>query len=289
MKNIIRSIYETVEEAIFYSNLDPSKSVDIPDRCRGNNKDYQKFILISHYRSASSVVINTLQKHPNVFRFAEIFLPWFVQFKQEGYDDRSRKMYYFRKQYPIDFLEKQIFAGYPDDIKAMGFKLFPEQLDFPNMLSVWKWIESHPDIKIIHLTRDDLLAYYTSYVLARETGVWGVRKGNSVAQKQTINRKEKNVRLDFKKCLKAFERRKELDLYTLDRCKNNQMLRISYEEVVGDMNYSLKRIQNFIGVSPLDLEVHTCIQQKRALSEVISNYSELKDMFSDTEWSYLFK
>ena len=286
MRKFLKSVYERAEEATLYSNLDPSVLSNIPEQYRGNNRDYQKFIVISHHRSASSVIINTLQKHPNVFRFAEIFLPKYVQFQKPGYEDYSREMYYLRKQYPIEFLERHIFTGYRDDVQAMGFKLFPEQIDFPHMMPVWDWLESHTDIKLIYLTRQDFLAYYTSLVLAQKTGTWGI----SAKKKSSQKRKKKNlkVHINYNKCLAAFEKRKELNEYALDRCKHHDILKVSYEDVTSDLNSSLKLVQEFLGLAPQELEIHTARQQVRPLYEVISNYQELKDRFSSTEWSYLF-
>ncbi|MGK7912499.1 MAG: hypothetical protein AB4050_13630 [Synechococcus sp.] len=284
-----RNIYQRLEEAVLYSNLDPSMLDGLtPEQYRGDNRDYQKFIVVSHHRSASSVIINTLQRHPNVFRFAEVFLPKHVQFLKPGYDDDSRLMYYLRKQYPVEFLERLIFTGYQDNVKAMGFKLFPEQLDFPHMAPVWDWLEARPDIKIIFLTREDLLAYYTSLVLAIKTGTWGVagRKQQAKAEKEL--KKNRTVRLDYDECLAVFERRKQLNDYALSRCKNHDILKVSYEDVTSDLNNSLKLSQEFLGLSPQKLKVRSSRQQVRPISDVISNYQELKEQFSSTEWSYLF-
>lgn len=288
LRKFVKKIYQSVEEATLYSNLDPSMFDAIPEEYRGDNRDYQKFIVVSHHRSASSVIINTLQRHPNVFRFAEVYLPLYVQFQKPGYDDLSKKMYYLRKQYPVEFIERHIFTGYTDDVKAMGFKLFPEQLDFPHMAPVWDWIEEHTDIKIIFLTRQDLLAYYTSFVLALKTGTWGVVGSKQRAKAEKERKKNKTVRLDYDKCVAAFERRKELNEYALDRLKNHEILKVSYEDVTTDLGNSLKLCQDFLGLEPQELEIRSSRQQVRPLSEVITNYDELKDRFSSTEWSYLF-
>ena len=288
IRTIAKAIYESVEEATLYSNLDPTALDEIPKEYRGKNRDYQKFIVMSHHRSASSVIINTLQKHPNVFRFAEIFCPQYVQFRKAGYDDSSRHMYFLRKKYPIDFLERQVFTGYCDEIQAMGFKLFPEQLDFPHMAPVWDWIESHTDIKIIYLTRNDLLAYYTSLEIARKTGTWGVVAKKRASQNSQNRKEDLQIRLDYDTCVAVFERRKNLNKYALDRCKNHDILKVSYEDATSDLNRSLHQVQEFLNLAPQELDIHTAKQQQRPLPEVISNYQELKDRFSDTEWSYLF-
>ncbi|MEL7086217.1 MAG: hypothetical protein AAF268_08770 [Cyanobacteria bacterium P01_A01_bin.3] len=260
----------------------------IPEQYRGDNRDYQKFIVISHHRSASSVIINTLQRHPNVFRFAEVFLPLYVQLQKPGYVEGSKRLYYLRKQYPVEFLERFIFTGYQDSVQAMGFKMFPEQLDFPHTAPVWDWIEANTDIKIIFLTREDLLAYYTSFVLALKTGTWGVAGAKQRAKAEKERKKNRTVRLEYDKCLAAFEKRKRLNDYALERCKNHDILKVSYEDVTSDLHNSLLRSQEFLGLAPQELEVRSSRQQVRPLSDVISNYQELKEQFASTEWSYLF-
>ena len=283
IQRIIKSALEGLEEAAFYPRLDPSMLDEIPEQYRGTNRDYQKFIVISHHRSASSVIINTLRKHPNVFRFSEIFLGQYIQFKKPGYDDHSRKIFFLRKHFPIEFLERQIFAPYRDEIRAVGFKMFPEQLDNQHFSPVWDWLEQNTNIKIIYLIREDLLAYHTSFALAMKTGTWGIHVNNASKKK-----KDSKVYLDYNKCLKSFQRRKAYNEYALKRCQNHDVLKVSYENVTSDLNDSILKIQGFIGLEPRELEVTTVRQQVRSLPEVISNYQELKDRFATTEWSYLF-
>ena len=281
---IVKSTLERAEEAAFYSRLDPSMLDEIPSQYRGNNRDYQKFIIISHHRSASSVTLNTLREHPKVFRFSEVFLERYIQFKNPGYDDYSRKMYFLRKRYPIEFLERQIFTSYRDEFEVVGFKVFPEQLDNQHFSSIWDWLEQHTDVKIIFLTREDLLAYYTSYAIALKTGTWGINVKNAKKRKQKISR----IHIDHKKCMESFQQRKAYNDYALSRCKNHEVLKVTYEEVTSDLNGSIHTIQEFLGLDPRELEVTSVKQQVRPLSDVISNYQELKDKFSSTEWSYLF-
>ena len=289
IRKTAKNIFQRVEEAVLHSNLDPSMfDRFIPEQYRGDNRDYQKFIVISHHRSASSLIINTLQGHPNVSRFGEIFLPRRVQLGKPGYCENSQRLYYLRKQYPIEFLERFIFTGYQDNVQAMGFKLFPEQLDFPHMAPVWDWIESHTDIKIIFLSREDLLAYYTSFVLALKTKLWGVGSQKQLAKAEKERKKNRTVRLEYDKCLAAFEKRKRLNDYALDRCKNHDILKVSFEDVTSDLNRNLLRSQEFLGLAPQELKVRTKRQQVRPMSDVISNYQELKEQFASTEWSYLF-
>ncbi|MEM9567257.1 MAG: hypothetical protein AAF974_03030 [Cyanobacteria bacterium P01_E01_bin.34] len=289
IRKTVKTIFQRIEEATLYSNLNPSMfDTLIPEQYRGSNRDYQKFIVISHHRSASSLIINTLQRHPNVFRFSEIFLPNNVQLQKPEYVEGSKRLLYLRKQYPVEFLERFIFTGYQDSVHAMGFKLFPEQLEFPYMAPVWDWIEANTDIKIIFLTREDLLAYYTSFVLALKTKLWGVATPKQLAKAEKERQKNPTVRLEYDKCLAAFEKRKRLNDYALDRCKNHDILKVSFEDVTSDLNRSLLRSQEFLGLEPQELKVRTKRQQVRPMSDVISNYQELKEQFASTEWSYLF-
>ena len=146
-----------------------------PQLLQGTNRNYQKFIVFGHQRSGSNMMINTLREHPHIVAFSELFVRSRIAFHIDGYDNHSIKLLYLRNKYPIDFLESYIFSSYRKDIKAVGFKLFPDQLNTNNFRCLWQWIEQERDIKVILLTRRNLLAAYTSLFMARKTGKFRIK------------------------------------------------------------------------------------------------------------------
>ena len=82
-----------------------------------------------HQRSGSSLVITSLREHPQMVVFSELFVPDSIFFHLQGYNNQSEQLRDFRDAQPTQFLDEFIFSPYNDQIKAVGFKLFPDQID----------------------------------------------------------------------------------------------------------------------------------------------------------------
>ncbi len=248
-----------------------------PDQAR----NYTKFIVLGHQRTGSSMVVRALKKHPQILAFGELFTHYRVTFNEGGYDNFSNPLLYLRNRFPIDFLERYVFAPYDSPIKAVGFKLFPDQLDNRHSRCVWDWLRRNSDIKIVLLTRADLLGSYTSQLVAHKTGFHNI--------KDESERREVRVTIDFRKCLQEFERRDAYHREVLALVDGNDVLEVTYEEMTADLDAFFSRVQQFLGVDQSPPFVDSVKKEDRPISEVIENYSALRDQFSDTKWKYLFE
>ena len=251
-----------------------------PDHLRGPNRNYHRFIVLGHQRSGSSLVINTLRTHPAIVAFGEVLYSEGTHFNVEGYDNNSVNSLRFRNENPIEFLDGFVFCGYRDDIEAVGFKAFPDQMDNFRCRCVWTWLERNTDLKIIRLARQDLLATYASMLIAY--------RDNRFSIKDESERSETTIYIDPHKCMTEFKQRENYNKTAKESVEHHDVMDITYEELALHPSLYLKNIQKFIGVKIHDLEIATVRQEKRALSEVIENYEELRRYFLGTEWEYLF-
>jgi LPS sulfotransferase NodH len=141
----------------------------------GEKKDYHKFVLVSHQRSGSTMLIKSLSSHPQVIAHLELFLSDRIDFHYNDLDTVvDPKTLYIRDQFPIEFLNKLIFRGYETSIQAVGFKMFPETMNLNRFKSVWDWLNKDSSIKIIYLKRDNLLAVFTSLMVATKSGYYSI-------------------------------------------------------------------------------------------------------------------
>ncbi|MEO1508159.1 MAG: sulfotransferase, partial [Cyanobacteria bacterium J06633_23] len=251
-----------------------------PSTLAGPSRDYTKFILIGQPRSGSSLVIGSLRKHPQVVGFGELFNRGQIVFNIKGYDNASKVLYKARKKYPIDFLNRYIFSSYVRRKRAVGFKLFPEQLDNQYFKCIWDWIEQNQDIAIILLSRQNTLATYTSFLIAQKTQVW-----------QTLDKSQRssiNVTVDMEKCLAEFQRRERYDAIVRAKIANHRVMEITYEDLSKDPSTSIIKIQTFLGLDRAEPEITQVKSETRPLSEIIENYRELKEQFADTRWHHYF-
>ena len=252
----------------------------IPRTYCGGNQDYQKYIIMSHPRSGSTMLTGILSQHSQIISFHELFHSRHIQFYTRGYNNHSKPLLLLRYCYPTYFLDHFIFPAYSENIKAVGFKVFPVHLNRIPFAPVWEWLNCNKDVKVIFLTRRNLLATYLSLEKARKSGRWAIR--------DTSKLDKENVTLNYKRLIKQFNRHRKLTTEAFNRLSNHQIFQITYEEIISDYKNKIRNIQNFLEV---DFEPHEPIHKKqemRPLSEVITNYNELRDRFINTEWSSFF-
>jgi len=227
------------------------------------------------------MTVGTLQKHPQIISFGELFVSNRIGFLINGFDRHSKELLYLRRKYPIEFLERQIFASYPNEIKAVGFKVFPDQLDNKQFHCVWDWIIKNKDIKIILLKRRNLLAVYASELIARETQKFWISDESE--------RTSTTVTIDYNDCLEKLETREAYNNTSLRYLKDHDVLEITYEDLVQDLVAGFTKLHEFLGVDLYPPEISTVKREVRPLNKVITNYAHLRDKFSNTKWRYLFE
>ncbi|MCI5164918.1 MAG: hypothetical protein D3903_02220 [Candidatus Electrothrix sp. GM3_4] len=281
---IRRYINNAIQKVTLSATSFAVKASDIdsfPRGLEGSNRSYQKFIILGHQRSGSSMMIGTLRTHPQIVGFGELFTVDSVGFNVEGYDNSSTRLLALRNKYPVEFLDRYIFSSYKEDIRSVGFKFFSEHIERNNQFRcIWQWLEANREIKVINLTRKNMLAAYTSLLIAMKDGRFGIR--------DKTERSTTTVTIDPKKCLAEFQQRKVSHEETKQYIRHHEVFDIIYEDMATDPHTYLKNIQQFIGTDIRDLKVTKVKQEMRSLSDVIENYDELRKFFRQTEWDYLF-
>lgn len=281
MINKIQKIQQNLANLSKKIKVKPKLQEAIPTSWKGTNHNYNKFIIIAHARSGSSMLIGALRGHPQIMGFGEIFHPKEITFNIQDYDNNSIQLLSLRNNYPVEFLNHFIFSSYKENIKAVGFKVFPEQIDNNSFRRIWQWLDEHRDVKMVFLTRQDLLATHTSRLVARKDGKYAIKK----EEQRSIT----TVKIDPKNLLEELEKRKYYNKEVKKYIKDHDCMEITYEELTQNLSYYLKKIQRFIGVDVNHLAVKSIKQEIRSLENVIENYDELKLFFKATEWEYLFQ
>jgi len=253
---------------------------DRPKGLQGLNRNYQKFIVFTNPRSGSSLMVGTLRKHPQIVGFGELFHGPSPGFGVEGYENCRDKFTILRNKYPVELLERYVFSSYRDDIRAVGFKLFPHHIDNDRFECLWQWLEGKREIKIIYLTRQNLLARYTSYLIARKDERFSIA---SESQRTRIT-----ITINPEECLVEFRKNMYFNEKIRKCLKHHEVIELTYEELAGDPHSRIKEVQQFLGVDVCDLDISLVKQEIRPLSDVIDNYDALRRYFAGTEWKYLF-
>lgn len=246
------------------------------------HQEYKKFIILGWARTGSNLLRGLLNSHRQVIAFNEIFRDYnSIDWGIPGYSVTSEPLLSLIQNDPIKFIETKTFKLYPKQISAVGFKIFYYHARHEPWAPVWPYLQQKQDLSIIHLKRRNILNTYLSEMRARQTGQWVNTAGNAADQPP--------IALDYHACLEKFvtvrEEEKKHDLFF----ENSRKIEVFYEELARNYVSESERIQEFLGIDARVLTPSTYKQTKKPLSKAISNYFELKEKFTRTEWAEFFE
>ena len=251
----------------------------------GSNDTYQKYIILTFPRTGSNHLVSYLRSHNQIISFAELFQRSQVWFNYDGYPRyNSETLISYRNKNVVDFLNNMIFRKFAQEISAVGFKLFYDQpAHIPGGEIILNYLKNLKDLKIIHLKRKNVFRAYVSLKVALKTNEWVVYgKTNSKLPNSEINPTYEN-------CLFFFKFVKENMKFYESFFKDSHHLEIFYEDLVGNPKIALSKIQEFLNVEQFDLKSLCKKQASASLPSYVSNFFELKKMFSGTEFEQYFE
>ncbi len=167
-----------------------------------------------------------------------------------------------------NLLEASIFTPHSKWLKAIGLKLFYAYYNHKVYGEYFDQIIKDQHIKVIHLTRKDILELYVSLKIAERTNLWSSVKISS--QKSTP---QLHVDcLDFKQfALTYIKQQKEFKRLF----KGHEILTIQYEDLHKNPDVVLQHVQEFLGVVQKKLFSLLQKQNTQDVRLLISNYEEV--------------
>lgn len=253
-----------------------------------SHKNYTKFIVLSQARSGSNFLLSLLGWHDRVVTYGELFVsPDSIGWHRDKYEEylQSKSLIRLMRDNPREFLEKKVFRKYPSPVSAVGFKIFYDQAQEGSVRTVWDFLQSQREIKVIHLKRKNMLKTLLSLEKALITNEWVVIDSDpKSSQTKTVM-----VSLDYEKCLQYFNRTWE-SMQEHDRWfDRHPKIDVFYEDLSRDKVGEMLRIQNFLDLEYKTVQSFTVKQSCFSLSESISNYFDLKEKFQNTPWASFFE
>lgn len=264
-----------------------------------------RFVIFSHPRSGSTLLCSILTSHPDILCHSELFCH-----NKIGYAGGFQKIYgnsiekeisredlvsgrvgidtvEGRNRFPENFLIKIWQNSF--DNKVVGFKLFQNQNK-----NVADLLVRDKNIKKILMLRQNKIRCYVSQLIAKKTGKWSIDKNETINKNRNMQSAidlkvtSKKVTVDVDKLNKWSQ---QYDRYFdyLRKClvdTNQCFIEVTYEDLVGSNRESVKsRLLEFIGVSAQFSHLQGTIkkQNPEKLSDLISNFDELKEKLVGTE------
>lgn len=132
------------------------------------------------------------------------------------------------------------------------------------------WLGKQEHLRVILLSRQDVLARYVSYELAQKSGVWHASSATKTPVKLTIDPQKFRV-------FCALQETQKNSMKTLLRQTNNNFIDVNYEDLVASTDETMHHIFDFLGTIAPQKLLHTTTKLVRSsLRDVITNYSELE-------------
>ncbi len=250
----------------------------------GGQSDYRRFMILGEARSGSNFLRGLLNSHPHVMTFGELFrfydnigweIPDFERYRQ------TPGLVSLMQRDPVKFLEDRVFESFPPSIDAVGFKMFYYHAQEDSRKGIWNHLEADRNLHIIHLKRKNSLRVLLSRKKAHITNRWTNVAG---PEKDALS-----IELSPGECLEQFSWTRRMWMKYDHFFRRHPRMDLIYEDLTGNCEREIQRVQDFLGVSPMRLSPGTCKQANRPLSEAILNYAWLKKQFEGTEWEIFFE
>lgn len=228
--------------------------------------NYTRFVILGQERTGSNFLQMLLASHSSVLSFGEIFNPAEEIRRRNSAIAKPLEL----DDDPVEYLGKYVYKEYPDNVQAVGFRLFYSHARNNEWKGVREYLQS-PDIKIIHLKRKNLLDRYLSFVLACRSNMWiALQEGK---ESKTYN---EPVTINLAKCFQDFHRSLWYQEEADDFFQENPKIEVIYEDLCDDLVGESNRIQDFLELELEELAPKTRKQRTRKKSEVIANYDDLE-------------
>jgi len=241
-----------------------SKLSNVLDRHIKQDK-YKKFIVLSRARTGSNMLISMLDSHPSISAKGELLVK------------RSGKR--------IDEMLKNIYCKQPRSIKAAGFKIFYYHPTDDKSGQVWHHLKNIKNLYVIHLKRKNILKTLLSRKIADKTNRW--HKINSEHDPQNPN--DKKTTFTEEELLDGFKETRDWENSCHILLPDRMTIEVCYEDLIATPEQEFRKITEFL---ELPYAVPTTVLQRQnpeKISDLIVNYSSLKNKFANTDWIEFFE
>lgn len=253
---------------------------DLPDTL-----DPVNFVILCAERTGSTMLSDLLNSHPECLAVGELFNPRLIEGRHipipvGAFPYDHDELVDMRTTNPAAFIQS-VFAGATlRGYRAAGFKFMYNHADAQTVAC--DYIVSHPQVRIIHLKRRNLLRRLLSEKRARVTNVWAERIDE-------INMALPAVELPFLYTIGHFEYLERRAAAYEQRLEHHLIIELFYEDLAANPQEVGCCALAFLGLSapnaPLDVRFRKTGTD--SLRDAITNYDTLKAEF--LRWMAFFE
>ena len=231
---------------------------------------YRKFIIVSDERTGSNLLQMLLTSHSEIVCRGELLNP---SDEHRGSDFSNSNPILGPDDDPTIYLQNTLNAHVPESVRAVGFRL---QYSHARQ-GAWKKARDEividKDIRIVHLTRENLLDRYLSYCLAMRNGRW-------IETHESPPSPDEMISLDLEDCVKDIARCEWYQDETEEIFSSHSRIHLTYENLCANTELETRRVLQFLGVEYQPLQSPTKKQRRKKKREMIQNFEDLKSSFN---------
>jgi hypothetical protein len=241
------------------------------------------FAIVCAERTGSNLLVDLLARQRGVACVGELFnvrfldggkLPWFGP--EVPYVEELRQL---RVTDPAALLGRLRLEARRRGFEQVGLKVMYSHLVTNNPLV--DALLADPDLRIVHLRREDRLGRLVSHTRANETDVWFRRKGAAESVVVPVALTGAQVAQDFA-LQETFERRFAATF------ARHALVEITYEELVRDRQQVLARVASLLGIQARDAEPLLRKEAPREPGAGVVGWPVLRAAFAGTRWASQF-
>ena len=263
-----------------------------------------KYIVLGAMRSGTTVVNESLELHPSLSVAYEVLhykssieltnLPHIRDLLFELYGTRKldytpSPMLGLHPRFPDDIGLNVGACSFNNDcdLSALVDKVFQEYNGFKILYyqakrnnEIWNYLRDLPDLKIIHVLRDNFMESLVSLMVAHRSGIWQLRKWGHLSKDKPVHISPQDAKCYFEYL--EFSREHYLSMF-----EDRDQLVIRHDEI-GKWDQLMRKVQNYLGVDYVPLSPKYNKRLTGGYSNKIANFQELKGFFQGTKWSGFF-
>ena len=243
------------------------------------------FLIVCESRTGSTMLSTALNQHPQVCMHGEILQPRQFNVKRrddnlefQGIDYKSpgAMIHMLRSKLlsdPVEYVKQ--FGFYVGDYKCAGFKFKYEELSHELFEQATRFVASQPEIKIIHLTRDNLWHRFRSGYIAKHI----TKKYNSTTEQLDVDTTNKHT-IDVDMIKRSFEKSIKWQAQYTELFKQHDVLCITYENMMREPVATFDLVTKHLQVDSYDWKPKTKKIKQVNDHDLIENMSQIIDKFS---------
>lgn len=258
----------------------------------------RRHLILTHGRSGSNFLTNSLNLHPQIVNYGEVLGDWTLPCKlrklgllndnsSADYLDQlynSSSLYYLAQAWSAKqhlLKHKPINFKFRSSIETLGIKEFGMHFQRQRLDD---YLHRNPDIAVIYLYRENILDRYVSVLSLQRNRVVLSEQANTRIAKMTIDIEQMMASLDVL--------RGELD-YThrlVESLPRDQVITIRYEDAFKDgrtLQAMCNDVFQFLGVDAIAEQSKQKKILSRSLDQVIDNFDDFQSAIQRSPYSDL--